>query len=186
MEHPDPLVAPLVELLSRRFPEAPAFEDLRRALGAGAAETERALWAAVDADLVALHVHAPVYAAAAGERPRASALARLQARAAIDVTSLRHENVRMEEPAARLLLELLDGTRDRAALRADLAVAGGPDLPPDALEASLADLGALGLLHEGSVSPRCGTSARSGCASGDAASISSHARSPRPCPSWAG
>ncbi len=148
VEHPDPLVAPLVEILSRRFPEAPAFEDLRRALGAGAAETERALWAAVDADLVALHVHAPVYAAAAGERPRASALARLQARAAIDVTSLRHENVRMEEPAARLLLELLDGTRDRAALRADLAVAGGPDLPPDALEASLADLGALGLLHE--------------------------------------
>ena len=64
------------------------------------------------------------------------------------MTSLRHENVRMEEPAARLLLALLDGTRDRAALRADLAAAGGPDLPPDALDASLADLGALGLLHE--------------------------------------
>ena len=121
---------------------------MRRALGVGAAEIERALWAAVDADLVALHVRAPVYAAVAGERPRASALARLQAERAIDVTSLRHENVRMEEPAARTLLTLLDGTRDRAALRADLAAAGGPDLAPDALEASLADLGALGLLHE--------------------------------------
>ena len=97
---------------------------------------------------MALHVRAPAYAAVAGERPRASALARLQAERAIDVTSLRHENVRMEEPAARTLLTLLDGTRDRAALRADLAAAGGPDLAPDALEASLADLGALGLLHE--------------------------------------
>ena len=114
---------------ARHFPEALPVRDLRRTLGAGAADAERAVWAAVDADLVALHVRAPAYAASAGERPRASALARLQAEQAIDVTSLRHENVRMEEPAARLLLALLDGTRDRAALRADLAAAGGPELP---------------------------------------------------------
>ena len=148
VEHSDPLVAPLVRVLARRFPDAVAVGDLRRSLGVAAADVERALWAAVDADFVALHVHAPQYAAIAGERPRASALARLQAERAIDVTSLRHENVRMEEPAARRLLTLLDGTRDRDALRAGLAAAGGPELPPDALEASLADLGALGLLHE--------------------------------------
>ncbi len=148
VEHSDPLVAPLVRVLARHFPEALAVSDLRRTLGVSAAEIERALWAAVDADVVALHVHAPVYAAVAGERPQASALARRQAAQSIDVTSLRHENVRMEEPAARLLLTLLDGTRDRAALRADLAAAGGPDLEPEALDASLADLGALGLLHE--------------------------------------
>ena len=114
----------------------------------GAGAVERALWAAVDADLVALHVEAPVYAETCGPRPRASALARLQARDAIDVTSLRHENVRMEEPAARRLLTLLDGTRDRAALREELAADAGVELEPDALDASLADLGALGLLHE--------------------------------------
>ena len=148
VEHADPLVAPLVRVLARHFPEALPVRDLRRTLGAGAADAERAVWAAVDADLVALHVRAPAYAASAGERPRASALARLQAEQAIDVTSLRHENVRMEEPAARMLLALLDGTRDRAALRADLAAAGGPELPPEALDASLADLAALGLLHE--------------------------------------
>ena len=147
-EHPDPLVVPLVRVLSRHFPEALAVADLRRTLGVTAGDVERALWAAVDADLVALHVDAPVYAEIGGSRPRASALARLQARDAIDVTSLRHENVRMEEPAARRLLCLLDGTRDRDALRAELAQAGGPELEPDALDASLADLGALGLLHE--------------------------------------
>jgi hypothetical protein len=137
-----------VRVLARHFPEALAVADLRRTLGADAGDVERALWAAVDADLVALHVEAPVYTEYCGPRPRASALARLQARDAIDVTSLRHENVRMEEPAARRLLTLLDGTRDRAALRAELAADGGPDLEPDALDASLADLGALGLLHE--------------------------------------
>jgi SAM-dependent methyltransferase len=146
--HPDPLVAPLVRVLARHFPEALAVADLRRTLGAGAGDVERALWAAVDADLVALHVEAPAYTEYCGPRPRASALARLQARDAIDVTSLRHENVRMEEPAARRLLTLLDGTRDRAALRAELAADGGPELEPDALDANLADLGALGLLHE--------------------------------------
>jgi SAM-dependent methyltransferase len=148
VEHAHPLVVSLVRVLARHFPEALAASDLQRALAVDGAELERALWSAVDADLVALHAHAPVYAAGAGERPRASALARLQAERSIDVTSLRHENVRMEEPAARLLLGLLDGTRDRAALRADLAAAGGPELPPDALDASLADLAALGLLHE--------------------------------------
>jgi SAM-dependent methyltransferase len=148
VEHADPLVAPLVRVLERHFPEALPVGDLRRSLAAGAAEVAQAVWAAVDADLVELHVHAPAYALRAGERPRASALARLQAERAIDVTSLRHENVRMEEPAARLLLALLDGTRDRDALRADLVAAGGPELPPAALEASLGDLGALGLLHE--------------------------------------
>ena len=48
------------------LPRGAGRSDLRRTLGAGPAEIERALWAAVDADLVALHVHAPVYAAAGG------------------------------------------------------------------------------------------------------------------------
>jgi SAM-dependent methyltransferase len=146
--HPDPLVAPLVRVLARHFPEALAVGDLRHTLGAAHGAVERALWAAVDADLVALHVEAPVYAETGGPHPRASALARLQARDAIDVTSLRHENVRMEEPAARRLLTLLDGTRDRAALLEELAAGAGVELEPDALDASLAELGALGLLHE--------------------------------------
>ncbi|HEX7615261.1 MAG TPA: class I SAM-dependent methyltransferase, partial [Thermoanaerobaculia bacterium] len=57
------------------------------------------------------------------ERPRASALARLQARALTAVTNLRHESVRLEDPLAITFLELLDGTRDRTAIASEMAAA---------------------------------------------------------------
>ncbi len=57
------------------------------------------------------------------ERPRASALARLQARTRADVTSLRHSSVRLEDPFVRRLLMLIDGTRDRSAIERDMAAA---------------------------------------------------------------
>ena len=59
------------------------------------------------------------------------------ARVGVEVTSLAYTTVRMEEPAARLLLTLLDGTRDRAAIRAEFrertgraAVGRGPRREP--------------------------------------------------------
>jgi len=36
------------------------------------------------------------------------------------ITNLRHNNVNLDEPVGRALISLLDGTRDRAALLADL------------------------------------------------------------------
>ena len=56
-------------------------------------------------------------------RPRASALARLQARALTAVTNLRHESVRLEDPLAITFLELLDGTRDRTTIASEMAAA---------------------------------------------------------------
>jgi SAM-dependent methyltransferase len=50
------------------------------------------------------------------ERPRASALARLQGLKGTKVTNLKHESVRLEDDLVRRLLPLLDGTRDRAAI----------------------------------------------------------------------
>ena len=44
------------------------------------------------------------------------------------MVSLAYMRVRMEEPAARMLITLLDGTRDREAIRADLAAAVGVEL----------------------------------------------------------
>ena len=41
------------------------------------------------------------------------------------MVSLAYMRVRMEEPAARLLITLLDGTRDRDAIRAELQARGG-------------------------------------------------------------
>lgn len=95
------------------------------------------------ARIVLLHSSPPPVAAAAGERPRASALARAQAAAGSPVvSSLLHANVRLEDddPA---LLALLDGTHDRSALAAAL---GRPEAE---VEEALSRLAALGLLCAG-------------------------------------
>ena len=68
-----------------------------------------------------LHAHPPAVSAHAGERPHASALARLQARDREPVMTLRHASIRVDDELDRRVLALLDGTRDRAALRARLA-----------------------------------------------------------------
>jgi methyltransferase-like protein/cyclopropane fatty-acyl-phospholipid synthase-like methyltransferase len=74
------------------------------------------------AGLVELYREPPRFAAQAGERPLASALARLQIQNQEPfITNLRHANVNVEEPLARGMVWLLDGTRDRPALLAELA-----------------------------------------------------------------
>jgi hypothetical protein len=69
------------------------------------------------------------------------------------VTNLRHTSVRIEDDLGRRLVTLLDGSRDRAALAADLraflANRGDPvpaDLA-DALDRSLEGLAGLALLE---------------------------------------
>ena len=53
----------------------------------------------------------------------------------------------MEEPAARLLVTLLDGTRDRAAIRAELQARTGLELTEADLDNNLAELAKLFLLE---------------------------------------
>ena len=73
-----------------------------------------------EANLIHLHTHSPGHAAAPGERPRASALARRQLALRDEtVTSLDHETIGLDERVRRLV-ELLDGTRDREALAREL------------------------------------------------------------------
>jgi SAM-dependent methyltransferase len=67
--------------------------------------------------VVELHVWLPRFAATPSQRPKASALARLQAAEGSRVTNLRHELVKLDG-VLRHFVELLDGTRDRAALAA--------------------------------------------------------------------
>jgi hypothetical protein len=71
------------------------------------------------------HAHPPALSMRAGERPCASALARLQARDGEPVATLRHNSIRIADELDRRVLWLLDGTRDRAALHARLAGFGG-------------------------------------------------------------
>ena len=74
------------------------------------------------AEAVQLRSHPCPFVTAPTERPRASALARLQASRGDAVTNLRHETVRLDDAVVRELLSLLDGTRDRTATENELAL----------------------------------------------------------------
>jgi hypothetical protein len=66
--------------------------------------------------IVEFNVVPPRLVARPSERPVASPLARLQSKENSEVVNLRHFNIRVDDPLSRQLLQLLDGTRDRAAL----------------------------------------------------------------------
>ena len=136
-----------MELLRARLPDTVSFPDLRAALGAEHDQLAEALLEAFRSELVMPHA-APLRAVSAVgvERPLASPLARWQAQRGPDITSLAYTSVRMEEPPARLLLTLLDGTRDRAAIRAEFAERTGVRLSAEDLDANLEQLGRLFLL----------------------------------------
>jgi SAM-dependent methyltransferase len=86
-----------------------------------AAALAEVLLAAYSAGMVELHVHVPRMTRKAGEKPVASPLARRQLVRGDRATTLLHTTVAVEDPLSRLLIQLLDGTRDRAALLSALA-----------------------------------------------------------------
>jgi methyltransferase-like protein/predicted O-methyltransferase YrrM len=79
-------------------------------------ELAQALLQAHLAGCVEIHAHKAPFVTAVSERPVASALARLQGRTTLSVSTLRHEVLGIEDSLTRQVLLLLDGTRDRAAL----------------------------------------------------------------------
>ncbi len=133
--------------LHRRLPRAMGFEELRAALGAEAGALGDALLEGFRRERLIPHA-VPLHAAEEpGERPVASPLARWQARQGPSLTSLAYTTVRMEEPAARLLITLLDGTRDRAAILADFHARTGLELTAEDLDTNLTELARLFLLE---------------------------------------
>jgi methyltransferase-like protein len=125
----NPLVkAALVTLFEadcRALSSTELWEQVRQRLGprlaqiAGEEEARENLVAALvrcfGTGLVDFHVHPPRFATEPGPRPLASPLARLQLRRQQPVTNLRGRGVELDE-FHRLVLERLDGTRDRASL----------------------------------------------------------------------
>jgi len=102
------------------------------------------------AKAIELRAHPPRIAASLSQKPVASALSRAQvAQGSRFVTNQRHRSIRFEDEISRMLLSLLDGSRDRVALARDLA-ASGPVAAgvADKLEAGLAELHRLSLLIE--------------------------------------
>jgi SAM-dependent methyltransferase len=141
-------VADALAVLVERAPGTVGFDELREALGAEPRALAEALLEGFAAELLMPHA-APLRVAGAGsERPEASPLARWQATKGTEVTSLAYANVHMAEPAARLLLTLLDGQRDRSAIRAEFAERTGVELSAEDLDANLEQLARLFLLVE--------------------------------------
>jgi hypothetical protein len=110
------------------------------------------------AGLVEIHSHQPRFALAAGEKPRASALARTQLKNSVAVTALNHINIYVTDELGRSMLQLLDGTRDRAALERELSewIKDHPQLQnkeevlaklPNLIETTLAKLAKHALLE---------------------------------------
>jgi hypothetical protein len=128
----DPAVIAALERLAEAWPAA----IWARELG----PVEDALLRGYAANFLELHACPPRVASRPGERPRVSALARVQAQRGELVTNLRHRAVRLEDELGRRLVTLLDGTRDREALAAELQTEG--------LEPSLEGLARLALLRE--------------------------------------
>jgi SAM-dependent methyltransferase len=119
-------------------------------LGSGSDEDAHVLGGvlvgAYSAGLIELHAHPLPFVRHVSARPLASPLARWQLRDGAIVTNLRHTSVRMDDRRGRDLLELLDGTRDHAAL---LTARGGPDAGDASkreLERDLARMADLALL----------------------------------------
>jgi methyltransferase-like protein len=150
-----PLVIEALQRAARAWPAAVWVRDL---VAPQATDAERgalcdALLRSYAANLVALHVHPPQLVTTPGDAPRTTALARQQAREGAVVTNLRHASVRIEDDLGRQLVTLLDGTRDRAALAAELRaflLARGEPVPDDlaaGLERSLQGLAHLALLE---------------------------------------
>lgn len=73
------------------------------------------------ANLAELHTHVPACSTTASAKPLASPLVRAQLRTGHQVTTLRHACVSVDDESGRLLLSLLDGTRGRPRLLAEMS-----------------------------------------------------------------
>jgi SAM-dependent methyltransferase len=144
-----PLAVPFGELLREArallgVDSAPSAED--------AAALADLLMKIFTSGLVELHASPSRFTLSLSERPRAFALARIEAQSGTQVTTLRHSTVRLEDDVVRRLVVLLDGSRDHPAVLRDLQDLAEPDqhpnplLPAD-LERNLREMARLALLE---------------------------------------
>ena len=116
-----PLANSLMTWLIEAWPRSIHFKALLDRAGAENVDAlGEIVLATYSAGLVELHSLPPLFTTAIGERPRVSPLARWQARNGSMLTTLRHSSIEIEDGIVRKLIMLLDGTRDRAALKREL------------------------------------------------------------------
>jgi hypothetical protein len=145
-----PLANALMTSLIEAWPRPINFGALLEKAGAENVDALREIvLATYSAGLVELHSLPPLFTTTAGERPQASPLARWQARTGPRLTTLRHTVIEAEGEIERQLVMLLDGTRDRTALKRELMpLTGHTDerVFEEQLERNLSKTAMLGLL----------------------------------------
>jgi methyltransferase-like protein/cyclopropane fatty-acyl-phospholipid synthase-like methyltransferase len=126
-----PLVKAALTALFRAWPGSLTldrlWDDARELLGpdlAAPADVDRDMLSSIllkahVSNLVGLHAYEPSFVVEAGERPVATVVSRYQAEAEINVVNLRHRVVSLDD-FDRLMIRLLDGSRDRPAIVAVL------------------------------------------------------------------
>lgn len=136
-----PSVKAAIRLLREQWPRALAWSELAAAAGGDEHTLREFLLGGYAAGLLEFHLGQTPFAPVPGPRPRASRLARLQARRGDTVTSLTHANIHLADAMGRALLGLTDGSRDRAAIAEALMsmlVAGELPMPDGSAPPSLA------------------------------------------------
>ena len=156
-----PLAKAAMMHLGQVWPQASPFSELLRSArvlsqrdtSAGAPLEEDARWLSdmvmklYAANFLELHVHAPALVTKPSTRPVSSALARAQVERGSSVTNLRHASVEVGDEAARQLLLMLDGSRNREQLLLELRQrASSGEITAESLETNLERLGRLALL----------------------------------------
>lgn len=102
--------------------------------------TEEVLRQICPPGLVAVHAVPPPYTLRPGARPLVAPLARAMCAAGRDTITLRHMKLVPKEPPTALFLQLCDGTRDRAALAAEMSARLGAAIGTAQIDSALADL----------------------------------------------
>ena len=144
----DPELAGIVGLLSSEYPRALHFDEIVERMGLEPDDAAERLLRCFDAELIGPQVDLPPRAGAPGERPRASELARFQCARGDDyLTTLTHSVIHVNEPEARAIIPMLDGTKTAPELHAALE-AQGFEVTLQEIELGLRHLGQIGVLHE--------------------------------------
>jgi SAM-dependent methyltransferase len=145
---PSALLAAAIRALDPARGPVPFGALLSSLHGASEADLAEALVEGFHADRVAFHAVPPPGVLEPGPHPRASPLVRSQARPGALLTALTNHVVRInDEPTARLL-SLLDGTRDREAIRREFEAADLGPLSSEALADALSHFARAMLLVE--------------------------------------
>lgn len=137
-----PAVQETLIRLHDAWPEAIPVADLAAACQAAPEHIGPALLRLAATGVVQLYAEPPKLAAVPGPRPVAGRLARVELETSTVVTNLIHGCIELDDENARRLLALCDGTRDQAALAAELGA------PESAAAGMLERLARLALLEQ--------------------------------------